>query len=817
MIKSLSLIILVILTTFLSSSLSVSLPIPRDFYDSSSLPIWLDPTQSIDDRVNALLSEMTIEEKVAQTLLVVFSIEQNVSQLVIQNYSTTSVGIIYNSNNNTAVGGSYCGYNFSCIAATQNALQASIISSSRLHIPISFVGETLHSAINMGAIFPAPVNLGHTWNSTLVSMTASAIATECRIMGVDRGYAPVLQSTTDARFGRIDENYGEDPILVATLGGKAYVEGMHQYERGGPSSYLPPDGVVSEGKHCCAYAYSGRDAYPANIDDQTLYEIYLIPWREYIYNGGRGTMQSHNSLQGIPNHMNNHLITDIIRNQFGLTKGFISTDYRDVSILVKFNTVANFSQAAYAAITAGVDNDLNDFGTHAFLNIPSLISNGILSVDYLDRAVANTLRAKFAAGLFDGNCYVNTSRFNEIDSVEHRQLAKEGAQQSITLVQNLKLPTTQKPALPLDLSSTTTLKRIAVLGQNGACSPGEVGINCPAVRAMAGGYTNLGANVVTVYDALVTAANNSQNAFQVQYSLGAVPDNYNTSAIPAAVALAASSDIAIVVVGDSACGYGCGTCAEGIDADNLDVPGAQMDLLYALVTQAPQTPVIVVLVNGRPATFGAGMSNRWYPDNSILLKFAALLVAWRPGEEGGTSVVDVLSGFVNPSGRLTHTWIPSVGQIHQASPYLQRWFETIPYLPLFPFGWGLSYSTFTLSNLQLAPLVVSNSDIRNTLLNITFTVTNTEGPDGSLPVQIYYQVNCCTKRSRFLQAMMGFTKVFIPAGQSITPTVSIPLINLAGYDYDLETYVVEPVTYTIWASQYSSEVPAATVTLTVTN
>lgn len=806
-----------------------SFPRPRDFYPVDGIPSWLlNSSQPIDERVAALLSQMTIEEKVAQTLLQVFpNPATNVSQTVLQNFSSTSVGMLYNPTDYTAVGGPTCGSNFSCIALAQNALQAAIISSSRLHIPLSFVAETLHSAINGGTIFPAPVNLGHTWNVTLVALTASAIATEARIFGIDRGYAPVLQSTTDARFGRIDENYGEDPLLVAMLGGNAYVKGMHQYETGGPSSYLPPDGLVSEAKHCAAYAYGGQDAYPANIDDQTLFELYLLPWREYIYNGGRGTMQSHNTLQGVPNHMNTRLITDIIRNQFGLTKGFIATDYQDISILVNFKTVANLSQAAFAAITAGVDNDLNNFGDHAFLNLPSLISSGILSINYLDRAVSNTLRAKFAAGLFDGNCYVNTSRFNEIDSFEHRTLAREGAHQSITLLLNSNTSTpNQRPILPLDLSSTTTLKRIAVIGQNGACSPGEIGINCPAVRAMAGGYTNLGANIVTVHDALITAANNSGNIFQVSYSLGATPDSYNTSSISPAVSLAASSDIAIVVVGDSACGYGCGTCAEGVDTDNLDIPGAQMDLLYALVTQAPQTPIIVVLVNGRPATFGAGMSNRWMPLNGILEKFAAVLVAWRPGEEGGTAIVDILSGLVNPSGKLTHTWLTSVGQVKQTGPYLQRYFElqayygpdrTIPDSPLFPFGWGLSYSTFQITDSQVFPTTVRNIDIRNTMINVTFTLKNIQGPDGEVPIQFYYSPGCCTQRSRFKQAMFGFSKVFVPSGGQITTTVSVPLINLAAWDGDLNTYVVEPVVYSLWVAQYSTEPSNPTFSLTVTN
>lgn len=687
----------------------------------------------------------------------------------------------------------------------------------------------------MGTVFPAPVNLGHSWNATLVEAVASAIATEARIAGIDRGYGPVLQMTTDARFGRIDENYGEDPILVATLGAKAYISGYNQGQNGGPSTYLPPNGLVSEAKHFAAYAYGGRDAYPADISDNTLFETYLVPWREYVISGGRGVMCSHNSVAGMPNHANTRLITEVLRNQLGLDKGFVATDFTDVETLVNFNIVSNFnaypvsnySGAAFAAITAGVDNDLASFGNHAFQqNLAALMNSGALPETFLDRAVANTLRAKFAAGLFDGAGFINTTQLSQLDNPTHRSLARTAAHESIVLAYNRQ--GSGGGFLPLDLSPSTTIRNIAVIGQNGGCSADEVPSNsmCAAVRAMNGGYTNLGATTYTVFDGVVAAANAAKGAFALSFTTGATPDSYNTSGIAEAVASAKAADVAIVVLGDSACGYGCGSCAEGVDRDDLDLPGAQLDLLYSVLTQTT-TPVVLVLTNGRPATFGAGMGNRWLPLNGMLQhpNLGAVLVAWRPGEEGGFAIVDIISGAVNPSGKLTHTWPRSVGQIKQATPYFQRWFElksyygpdrTLPDTPLFPFGWGLSYSNFTVSNLQLSTTLISNADPRAPL-NVSVTVDNTFGPAGQVALQAYYSVICCTKRSRYGQSMWGFTKVWVPAGGSVTATITAPIINMAGWDGDNEQYLVEPARYKIWVAQYATETVADSATLTVTS
>jgi len=255
---------------------------------------------------------------VAQTLIPVYSIGQPVSALVQQAYGATGLGVLYNPTQGPLVGSDVCpagGANLTCNLVAQNQLQAAIIASSRLHIPVSFVAETLHGAINGGTVFPMSSTLGCSWDVELVQRVASAIAVESRIVGLDRGYSPLLNVGTDPRFGRSEEFFGSDPAHVAAMG-VAFATGQHGGETGGPATYLPATGLVTEAKHLGAYAVTGLDAAPSDISDQLLFEVYLRPWRDFVaVAGGRGVMASHNSLQGVPNHANKRLLTDILRNQ----------------------------------------------------------------------------------------------------------------------------------------------------------------------------------------------------------------------------------------------------------------------------------------------------------------------------------------------------------------------------------------------------------------------------------------------------------------------------------------------------------------------
>jgi len=417
-----------------------------------------------------------------------------------------------------------------------------------------------------------------------------------------------------------------------------------------------------------------------------------------------------------------------------MSEGFVASDYNDVELLPFFRTVANESAAAAAAIMAGLDNNLSNPPTAFQQYMADLVAAGTVAESYLDRAAAATLRAKFAAGLFDGAGYANVTALQQLDSAPHRALARSAAASSLVLLQNVN------HTLPLSFAG---MKRVAVVGPNAGCAAGVPNLACPAAAATLGGYSNAGSHVVTVLEAVQAAANAS--GVTVSFSVGADTDTYNATLIPSAVAAVEGADVAIVVVGDSSEGYNAGTCGEASDRDDLDVPGSQMDLLYALATSTT-TPLVVVLIHGRPMTFGAGGGNRWLPFNGLLDRFAAVVSAWRPGEEGGNAVVDVLTGAVNPSGRLAQSWPRSVGQCHQTTPWMQRWWEnnwdyapshSIPKSPLFPFGFGLGYSTMNVTGLAASPTSLPAADTA-AVITFTATVNNVAGPAGAYVVELFF-------------------------------------------------------------------------------
>ena len=257
---------------------------------TGSLPPHMDATAPVNDRVAALLALMTTPEKVAQLLLPAFKTGSNYTAQVQTGFGATGLGSVYNWPTCPGAGCATCAFtDLACNAAAQDALQAAIVASSRLHVPLSISAETLHSAACGGAVFPITAALGASWDADLVRDVAAAIAREARITGVDRGFAPALGVFTDARFGRLEENFGEDPTLVATLG-VAFADGHHGGERGGPSAYLPRDGLVTEATHFAAYGWGGRDGGAADMDDATLFDVYLRPWREFARAGGRGEL-----------------------------------------------------------------------------------------------------------------------------------------------------------------------------------------------------------------------------------------------------------------------------------------------------------------------------------------------------------------------------------------------------------------------------------------------------------------------------------------------------------------------------------------------
>ena len=758
-------------------------------------PLYKDAAASVDARTADLLAKMTLEEKVAQMLNPVGSSDDphggfvvNAEQVLLR-YNQTGLGTLYT--------GVSCA-NISDRLACQNYLQAAIMSSSRLGIPISFIGETLVSGTAGGTIFPQPVLRGCAFNTELESAIGVSISRQARIGGIDRGLSPVLQVDTDVRFGRFEESYGEDPFLVSTLG--VAVATALQGGAEGPHEYVPSNASIScEAKHALAYGEGGRDWYGADMTNRTLFDVYAKPWHRAIRRAGlRGAMIAHQDVNGLPLHGNKFIMTNVLRDWFGSGPGsngtgdalLLASDWGNVEQIPSYAVAVDAEHAAALAAWSGLDNTMSP-PPQAFSTLVAAVQSGLLNVKYVDRAAANNLREKFATGLFDGAAHVDPAGLAGLDTPADRALARYAAGEGIVLLKNDVVG--GAPLLPLVGLGTPGKARVALLGPLAACQPGEK-YPCLAQMGVGGHYTQYGAPIVTLGEAL-----GNVSGVQLTTVVGANIDDYNTSGLAAAVAAAAAADLVIVAVGDSI-PIGKGSCSEMHDADTADLPGGQLALLDAVAAAAAAAgkPLIVVLFNCRPATFGSTPFSTYGPNNALLGRLPAVVAAWRPGEEAGNAVVDMLTGVVPPSGRLTQNWVRTAGAVKSpASPYLQyrgapdNDYVTEPATPMFYFGHGLQYSNVTVSGAALSP-DASHVFAADEALNVTGTIAVGAGERATrTTLLLFFAADAPTKRTPYARQLFGFTKVDVPAGgapANFTLTASIK--DLDSFEPDVADYVV---------------------------
>lgn len=431
---------------------------------TSALPLYKDKSQPISARVGDLLSRMTLEEKVAQMLNPVGNQDGpgnfgvNASYLL-KNFGATSLGTVYS--------GVRCDH-ISDRIECQNYLQSMMLNSSRLGIPISFIGETLVSGTNGGTIFPQPVLRGATFNVELEAQIGTSIARQARLGGIDRGLSPVLQVDTDVRFGRFEESYAEDPFLVSTMG--VAVATALQGSTSGPSTYVVDTSHIScEAKHALAYGFGGRDWYGADMTNRSLFDLYARPWRAAIQKAGlRGLMVAHNEVNGLPLHGNPFILTTVLREWFGEGNPYllIASDWGNVGQIPSYGVQQDLSHAAMLAAYAGLDNEMSP-PPGGLITLTKSVQDGLINIKYIDRAASNNLAEKFATGLFDGAAILNASAFaNDLDLPSDRALAYKVASEGITLLKN------DAKLLPLT-GLGTAFKKVALLGPLGGCVPGE--------------------------------------------------------------------------------------------------------------------------------------------------------------------------------------------------------------------------------------------------------------------------------------------------------------------------------------------------------
>ena len=566
---------------------------------------------------------------------------------------------------------------------------------------------------------------------------------------------------------------------------------------GGPRTYVPPGSISCEAKHALAYGVGGRDWYGADLSNRTLFDLYARPWRAAIQKAGlRGLMVAHNEVNGLPLHGNRFILTSVLRNWFGGANGsrmLIASDWGNVGQIPSYGVQPNLTHAGMMAAWAGLDNEMSP-PPLGLATLVGSVSAGSINISHIDRAAGNNLAEKFATGLFDGAWAINASAAAAgLDTAADRALAYESASEGITLLQN------DNGALPLK-GLGSTIKRVALLGPLMQCQPGER-YPCLAEQGVGGHYTQYGARIATLGAAIGNAS--AALGFTTLSAVGGNIDDHNVSGIPAAVAAALAADVAIIAVGDSI-PIGKGSCSEMSDADTIDLPGSQLDLLSAVA--ATGKPVVVVLFNCRPATFGAGPFSAFGPNNALLARLPAVVVAWRAGEEGGTAVWDVLTGKVNPSGRLTQNWPRTAAAVKSpASPYLQyrgapgNAYFTEPATPLFYFGHGLAYSTYVIKPTGVAPNPATTTFAADDVFTVSGTVATGAGePGGRVSILLYFAPRSATKWTRFGAQLFGFTKVACAAGGAATPwAITARVRDLEAFEPDTGDFEVTSGTFEV--------------------
>ena len=718
---------------------------------------YKDTSLSADDRADDLIGRMTVEEKLGQLLCPLgwpmyekvgaddVRISDNYRKFIQEQHGGMLWGAFRADpwTRKTLENG----LNPALAVKAYNAFQRYAMDSTRLGIPILLAEEAPHGHMAIGTtVFPTSIGLSATWDTELIRQVGEVIGDELTAVGGLIGYGPVIDLSREPRWSRVEETYGEDVYLTSQMA-SALVRGTSS------------KGVISTLKHFVAYGVpeGGHNGSPSIIGSRDLEENVLPTFQSAIEAGALSVMTSYNSLDGIPTTCNRKLLTDVLRNRWNF-QGFVVSDLESIDGLYTSHHVArDLQQAGEMALNAGVDVDL---GAHCFALLKESVDDGRISMDVLDRAVKRVLVRKFEAGLFD-NPYLPEDNAAEVRSPEHIAVAAQVARESVTLLKNNGI-------LPLRAGT-----RIALVGPNADNMYNQLGdYTAPQDPS----------NVITMLEGLQNAG------AAVTYVKGCAVRDTRANQITEAVQAARRSDVVVAVVGGSSArdfqtryiDTGAAVvdktavsdmeAGEGYDRSTLDLMGLQPQLLSAL--RATGKPLVVVYIEGRP------LNKNWAADEAD-----ALLTLWYPGQEGGTALADVLLGRYNPAGRLSVSVPRSVGQLpvyyNRKMPYSHDYVEESAQ-PLYPFGYGLSYTTFEYNNLRFfadaqndknsPSVILSNSE--GSVGAIKIDITNTGSRDGDEVVQVYVRdLTASTVRPR--KQLCAFKRVSIAAGETVT--VELPL------------------------------------------
>lgn len=707
-----------------------------DFNKNGKMDVFENPKAKLEDRIEDLLNQMTLEEKTAQMATLYGSgrvLEDSLPNAAWKNEIwKDGIGNIDEEHNGLGTFKGRFSYPFSKHVATLNTIQRWFVEETRLGIPVDFTNEGIRGLCHYQAtLFPAQSGQGSTWNKDLISEIAEVTAIEAKALGYTNIYSPILDIAQDPRWGRVVECYGEDPYLVGQLG-KRMISGLQK------------QGVISTPKHFAVYSIpvGGRDEdtrTDPHVAPREMRTLYLEPFRMAIQDAGAlGVMSSYNDYDGIPVTGNYHFLTEILRHQWGF-KGYVVSDSEAVEFIYSKHKVAKDPvDAAAQAVNAGLNVRTNFTPPQDFiLPIREAVRQGKVSIHTIDARVRDILRVKFVLGLFDNPYTGNEKDVDKIvASPEHKKVSMEAARQSIVLLKN------RANILPLNKN----LKKIALIGPNAderkdfVCRYGPAN---PEIITVKEGLEAMLPDAGIVYEKGCEIIDKNFPESEIIPEPLAAEEQVM---IDKAVKAAKESEIAIVVLGGSE-----KTVREMYSRSSLDLAGRQSDLLKAVYNTG--TPVVLVLIDGRAISIN--WADKYIP---------GIIQASFPGEFTGTAIAEVLFGEYNPGGKLAVTWPKSVGQIPFAFPFKPGSDTKGPVRvsgALYPFGYGLSYTTFEYSDLRITPAQTGLlSDVE-----VSFNVTNTGDVAGDEVAQLYLNDEVSSVTT-YTQVLRGFERVHLNPGET---------------------------------------------------
>jgi beta-xylosidase len=741
---------------------------------TAPIPAWRDQDLPVDERVDALVSAMTVEEKLGQLVGVWVGASDDGGDVAPHQHEMND-DVDLDELLPRGLGQLTRPFGTAPVDPALGALslaraQERVVAANRFGIPAMAHEECLAGFAAWGATaYPVPLSWGATFDPALIRRMAERIGADMRSVGVHQGLAPVLDVVRDARWGRVEETIGEDPFLVSTVA-TAYVQGLESA------------GIVATLKHFVGYSASraGRNLAPVSVGQRELADVLLPPFEMAIRDGGaRSVMNSYSDIDGVPVAADPRLLTGLLRETWGFD-GTVVADYFAIAFLRSLHGVADsWGGAAAAALSAGIDVELPTVKTFG-RELAALVESGRVEESLVDRALRRVLRQKIELGLLDADWSPLPLALTgvdlgtpedlrgsiELDTAENRELAREIAERAIVLLHN-------DGTLPLS-SSPTPLRRIAVIGPNadapyavlGCYSfPSHVGVHHPEIAA--------GISLPTLLDSIRLEFPDAE----IVHVLGTTIDGGELDGIAEAVTAARSADVAILALGDRAGLFGRGTSGEGCDAESLVLPGAQQQLVDAIV--ASGTPAVVTLLAGRPYALGSAVPS------ATVAGAAAIVQAFFPGEEGTGALAGVLSGRVNPSGRLPVSVPSHPGS--QPSTYLaaplasKSGVSNVDPTPAYWFGHGLGYSSFEWTELEAS--ATEFGDELGDDITISLTVTNTGERSGADVVQLYLH-DTVASVVRPVRRLIGYARVELDAGESarVSFRASADLASFTGRD-----------------------------------